>query len=202
MSQLLKMIPYATAATGSRAEMEKRIRELPLSVQEGLKKGTLRFADTVIYATRLIEKTLRMFQEKDNRDPGICNLTGARLQKDQCMLVTGINIQPCITQGNSRAQILSALWTTMEGIPPLASGEFSLKIDRRMVIPETPNLVFKAEGDAMMGYTHSFYKLVNPVLIKEGELIDLTIELGTMANLPGWGQSYIKACLFGTITTA
>ena len=47
---------------GSRAEMEKHFSELPAHTKEGLKKGELRLADTIIYSIKpASSKTIKMF---------------------------------------------------------------------------------------------------------------------------------------------
>jgi len=47
-----KLAQPAPPSKGSRAEMEKHFTELPAHIKEGLKKGELRLADTIIYSIK------------------------------------------------------------------------------------------------------------------------------------------------------
>src|SRR5687768_1033247 len=60
---LQKVMPKQYPSIGSRAEMEKFFPELPDHIKEGLLKGTLRLADTIIYSSKWLggSKTVKMF---------------------------------------------------------------------------------------------------------------------------------------------
>jgi len=88
-------------------------------------------------------------------------------------------------------------FTKIESIPAIANGEFSLKSNKKQIIPETSNLVFKT--DHMYNIPQGYYKLANPRLIHDDILIELTIELGTMDGIVA--NTQIFAALHGTITT-
>ncbi len=201
MLQFLKTLNPFNAPGSSRGEMERRFRRLPVHVQEGLKNGSLHLADTAIYSIKPMDRTIRMFEEKDDRELGLRNISGGRLEKNQCLLLTGLRIMSHVAPSASKEDIISGWDSAIEVFPPLVLGEFCLKVSQRIVIPETPNIVFRSEGDVTMGASPAYYKLANPVLINEEERIELTIELGSMkAGFPG-SLPYVKAALFGTITT-
>ncbi len=76
---------------GSRAEMEKHFKELPAHIREGLKKGELRLADTVIYSIKpALQTTIKMFETQDVQEIGLRNISNAKLPKNQALLVSGI----------------------------------------------------------------------------------------------------------------
>src|ERR1700754_2754156 len=58
-----KLAGTGIASRGSRAEMEKHFSELPQNIKDGLAKGELRLADTVIYSIKPVtSKTVKLFE--------------------------------------------------------------------------------------------------------------------------------------------
>ena len=85
----------------------------------------------------------------------------------------------------------------MENFHAIANGEFSLKSNKKQIVPETSNAGFKtaAYHQVPIGY----YKLANPRLIEDDILIEMTVELGSMDGVAA--NTYIFAGLHGTVTT-
>jgi len=210
MSNLQKMNPLKRARTmnrltapppsskGSRAEMEKHFNELPKHIQEGLKKGELRLADTVIYSIKpATSKTIKLFETQDVKEIGLRNISNAKLPKNQALLVSGIILLAGISADQTPDMVMATNFTGFEGVPAFASGEFDLKANKKQIVPETSNNVFKTSGFTMV--PAGYYKLANPRLIHDDILIELTVSLGTMQGVNANAQ--IWAGLHGTITT-
>lgn len=191
------------SSIGSRAEMEKFEKELPKHVKEELRKGKLRYADTVIYSIKPVtSKVVKMFETHDDRQVGICNIANAKLPKNQCFLVSGIQVfVGFVVAAGSQATTDEILANTMnlgiQSVVPLFTGEFSFKANQKTIVPETSNKVFMATG--AVGQPPGYYKLDNPRLIHDEWLIEFTFELGTTRGLPA--NSYVFLGLRGTITT-
>ena len=83
------------------------------------------------------------------------------------------------------------------GFAALMNGEFDLKANKLQLVPETSMRVFSNELG--MHFPVGFYKLHNPRLIQDDVLIEATLELGTVQNIPQDTHIYIG--LYGTITT-
>jgi hypothetical protein len=193
-----KLASTGAASRGSRAEMEKHFGELPAHIREGLAKGELRLADTVIYSIKkAASKTIKMFETQDTKTIGINSLSAARLPKNQALLVSGIYILAGVPADLTPDKIMAAQYDGIEGFPALATGEFSLKANKKVIVPETAMGVFKTKNNTKipMGY----YKLANPRLIHDDILIETTIELGTMDGLDA--KTHVYVGLHGTITT-
>ena len=92
---------------------------------------------------------------------------------------------------------MATRFEAMEGFSAIANGEFSLKSNKKQIVPETGNYVFKTSN--MHNIPIGYYKLANPRIIVDDILIELTIELGTMDGLDP--KTHIFAGLHGTITT-
>ncbi|MEW6469657.1 MAG: hypothetical protein AB1458_12070 [Bacteroidota bacterium] len=184
---------------GSRAEMEKHFVELPGHVKEQLKKGDLRLADTLVYAIKpLSSKTIKMFEPQDTRKIGLRSLSEGKLPKNAVLLVSGIIMLAGTAAGASEDEAMSATYGKIESFPAIALGEFSLKANKKIIVPEgTGNRVFATEANhnVPLGY----YKLANPRLIQDDVAIELTVELGTTTGIAA--NSYLFMALHGTITT-
>lgn len=183
---------------GSRAEMEKHFPELPSHIKGALGKGELRLADTIIYSIKPANsKTIKMFETQDDKEIGLRNISNAKLPKNQSLLVSGIILLAGVSADATKDKIIATNYREIEGVPAIANGEFSLKANKKQIIPDTSNNLFKTQNLHLvpMGY----YKLANPRLIQDDVLIELTVELGTLDGIAA--NTYIFAGLHGTITT-
>jgi len=193
-----KLANTGPSSKGSRAEMEKHFAELPAHIKEGLSKGELRLADTVIYSIKKVaSKTIKMFETQDTKTIGINSLSAARLPKNQAMLVSGIFVLAGIPAELTPDKIMAATYGKIEDFPAIATGEFSLKANKKVIVPETSMKVFKTSN--YQGVPLGYYKLANPRLIHDDILIETTVELGTMDGIDAKTHLYVG--LHGTITT-
>lgn len=183
---------------GSRAEMEKFFAELPPHIKEGLVKGELRLADSTIYSIKPVtSKTIKMFETQDDKEVGLRNVSNAKLPKNQAFLVSGIFLLAGTSADGSKDKIIATEYRGLENFHSIANGEFSLRSNKKQIVPETSNVVFKTAGNKNVPV--GYYKLANPRLIHDDILIEMTIELGSMDSIPQ--NTYIYAGLHGTITT-
>ncbi|MFZ5553558.1 MAG: hypothetical protein ACOZCO_10605 [Bacteroidota bacterium] len=195
---LNKLVPPAMASKGSRAEMEKHFSELPQHIKDGLAKGELRLADTIIYSIKPVSsKTIKIFETQDDKEIGLRNISNAKLPKNQVLLVSGIILLAGVSADATKDKIIATNYDKLESIPALANGEFSLKSNKKQIVPDTSNNVFKTNNLHLvpMGY----YKLANPRLVHDDVLLEMTIELGTLDGIAA--NTYVFAALHGTITT-
>lgn len=193
-----KLASTAGNSKGSRAEMEKHFGELPDHIKSALSKGELRLADTIVYSIKPVNsKTVKLFETQDVKEVGIRNLSNAKLPKNQALLVSGIVLLASIPADNTADKIMASKFLALENFPAIANGEFSLKANKKIIVPETSVAAFKTENihSVPLGY----YKLANPRLIQDDILVEFTVELGTMDGLDPKTQLYVG--LHGTITT-
>ncbi|MGZ4064213.1 MAG: hypothetical protein ACXVP0_14660 [Bacteroidia bacterium] len=183
---------------GSRAEMEKHFGELPDHIKQALAKGELRLADTVIYGVKKIaSKVTKMFETQDVKQVAVTSISAGRLPKNQALLVSGIYVLAGVPADLSIDNIMAATFDKIETMPALVTGEFSLKANKKVILPETSMKVFCTANDTTVPI--GYYKLANPRLIHDDVLIECTIETGTMTNLDPKAHLYVG--LHGTITT-
>lgn len=211
LGELARMNPVKRAITmnkitgaqvpskGSRAEMEKHFRELPAHVSKQLKENDLRLADTIVYSIKPVSsKTVKMFEPQDTKEVGLRSFSEARLPKNQVLLVSGIILLAGVAVTAGKEDQMRTTFSGIESFPAIASGEFSLKANKKAIVPEgTSNRNFCTEG--FTGVPAGYYKLSNPRLIHDDVNIELTIELGTMTGVPANTVLYVG--LHGTITT-
>jgi len=193
-----KLASTGGSSKGSRAEMEKHFGELPDHIKAALSKGELRLADTVIYSIKKVaSKTVKMFETQDTKTISLNSLSSARLPKNQALLVSGIFILAAVPADLTTDKVMAAAYGKIEDYPALASGEFSLKANKKVIVPETSMAVFKTANNQTLPI--GYFKLANPRLIHDDILIEATVELGTMDGLDAKTHLYIG--LHGTITT-
>lgn len=193
-----KMANTGAPSKGSRAEMERFFAELPPHIKEALVRGELRLADSTIYSIKPVtSKTIKMFETQDDKEIGLRNVSNAKLPKNQAFLVSGIFLLAGTSADASKDKIIATEFKALENYNAIANGEFSLKSNKKQIVPETANVVFKTTGNKNVPI--GYYKLANPRLIHDDILIEMTIELGSMDGIPA--NTYIYAGLHGTITT-
>ena len=195
---LSKLASTGAVSRGSRAEMEKHFGELPPHIKEALGKGELRLADTVIYSIKPVSsKTIKMFETQDDKEIGMRNVSNAKLPKNQAFLVSGIVLLAGVAADLTKDKVMATQFGALENFAPIVNGEFSLKSNKKQIVPETSNNVFKTSN--MHNVPLGYYKLANPRLIHDDILMEMTIELGTMDGLDQ--KTHLFVGLHGTITT-
>jgi hypothetical protein len=193
-----KMSNTGSPSKGSRAEMEKFFGELPAHIKEAMVRGDLRLADNIIYSIKPVtSKTIKLFETQDDKETGLRNVSNAKLQKNQAFLVSGIYLLAGTSADASKDKVIATNFKGLEEFASIANGEFSLRSNKKQIVPETSNAVFKTANYHYLPL--GYYKLANPRLIHDDVLIEMTVELGTMEGIPQ--NTYIYAGLHGTITT-
>lgn len=195
-----RMAKQVRGSRRSRAEMEKFFKQLPSHVKQELVKGTLRLADWTIYSTKEIRsKTIKMFEPQDDKEVGVRNISNAKLPKNTVFLVSGIILLTGTNPDMQNVEGAKAInFKSLSTVPAIANGEFSLKANKKQIVPENQsNRRFITDNDHTIQW--GYYKLDNPRLIKDEEVIEFIVELGTQFQIPD-GQ-YLYCALDGTATT-
>ncbi len=193
-----KLSNTGSPSKGSRAEMEKFFGEMQVHIKEALVKGELRLADSTIYSIKPVtSKTIKLFETQDDKEIGLRNISNSKLPKNQAFLVSGIILLAGTAADATKDKVIATNYKGLEDFPAIANGEFNLKSNKKQIVPETSNTVFKTSNyrNVPLGY----YKLSNPRLIQDDVLIEMTVELGSMEGIPQ--NTYIYAAMHGTITT-
>ncbi len=194
-----KLAGGAQLSKGSRAEMEKHMHELPQHIKDGLINGDLRFADTVIYSRKLVNsKTVKMFETQDVKAVGLRNISNAKLPKNQALLVSGIFLLAGVAADGTDDKVMSSAYGKLEDFPALANGEFTLKANKKIIMTDVDNAVFKTANNNQLPI--GYYKLANPRIIHDDILLEATIELGSLTGIDT-AKTFLYIGLHGTITT-
>jgi len=197
-----KVVQQGTAQTSrkSRAEMEKHFKQLPTHVRNELIKGGVRLADYTIYSIKPINsKTIKLFEPQDDKEVGVRNISNAKLPKNMVFMVSGIYLLAgTVTDPTDPEGHKAISFRSVSGWPAIANGEFSLKANRKQIIPENQAIRrFITDNDQTIPL--GYYKLDNPRLIRDEELIEFTVELGTQLGIPA--NTWLYVGLDGTGTT-
>lgn len=196
MNRLAGGVP---ASKGSRAEMEKHFDELPQHIKDGLLKGELRLADTIIYSRkRVSSKTIKLFETQDVKSVGMRNISNAKLPKNQALLVSGIFMLIGVAQDGTDDKAMVARYDKIEEFPTIANGEFTLKANKKIIMTDVDNAVFKTANNTQLPI--GYYKLANPRIIHDDILLEATVELGSLEGIDS-SKTFMYLGLHGTITT-
>jgi len=185
---------------GSRAEFEKFFKEVPDNVKKQLMDGDLRLADFTVFSMKQVKsKTVKMFEPQDEREVGLRNIANGKLPKNFVFLVSGIYLLAGVAEDATDIEKVKATdFRSVLQFPAIANAEFSLKANKKQIIPEG-NIVRKFITDNNHLNNLGYFKLDNPRLIKDDELIEFVVELGTMQGLDA--KTFLYVGLDGTGTT-
>lgn len=197
---LRKISSKSNVSRGSRAEFEKFFREVPDNVRGSLIKGDLRLADYSLYSIKAVNsKTIKLFETQDDKEVGLRNISNAKLPKNMVFIVSGIYLLAgTCTDVSDREKLKATDFKTVAAYPALANAEFSLKANKKQIIPEG-NIIRKFISDNDHSRATGYFKLDNPRLIKDDELIEFTVELGTLTGVDA--NTVLYVALDGTATT-
>ena len=177
----------------SRGEFEKRLHWLPKEIQQGLASKTLQAVDAAYYVTKPIgvSKIIKMLKDDDNKIVGVCNISSAKLEKGNIMLLAGIILLVGIANPvNTKVEEVN-----FQLLPAyVRNGEFEFKANGTTLIPSTSCEVFNT---ANMNIRNGLFMLDNPKVILDQQAMELNVEWG--ANAPD--GAYMKAVLLGTSVT-
>lgn len=197
---LKKISSKPMSSRGSRAEFEKFFKEVPPGVKQSLVDGDLRLADFTIFSIKQVKsKTVKLFEPQDEREVGLRNIANGKLPKNFVFLVSGIYLLAGVADDASDIEKVKATdFKSVTLMPAIANAEFSLKANKKQIIPEG-NIVRKFITDNNHLTNLGYFKLDNPRLIKDDELIEFVVELGTMQGLDP--KTFLYVGLDGTGTT-
>lgn len=183
----IKQPKPASSRSDSRSEFERRLHLLPKEIQQGLANKTLQAVDAAYYVTKNVSsnKIIKVLKDDDNKTVGISNISSAKLEKGNIMLLSGIVL--LASMGVAKAEE-----GKYEVLPEfLRNGEFEFKANGTTLVPITSNEVFDTQGTTRQ---KGLYKLDNPKIIYDQQAMELNIEWG--ANAPE--NTFVKAVLHGT----
>lgn len=193
-----KLANPGAPSKGSRAEMEKHFKELPEHIRGGLVRGELRLADNIIYSIKPVtSKTIKMFETQDDKETGLRNVSNAKLPKNQAFLVSAVILLAGVAADSTKDKVIGTEYKGLELFPAIANGEFDLISNKKQIVPETSNIIFKTSNNHWV--QTGYYKLANPRIIHDDVQFEMTITLGSMEGVAA--NTHIFAALHGTITT-
>lgn len=131
-----------SASKGSRAQMENRIVNLEPKLAQGLIAGSKQLVDTAFYWLKSAgaKTTLEMIVDDDNKVPGICNVSGQKLNQDEPFLLSGIILLTGLAGGTAQADGLACDFGLIH--KNLRNGEFEFKANGKTLIPRMSTEVF------------------------------------------------------------
>ena len=196
IARVAKALP---PSIGSRAEFEKHFKELPDEIKGKLVGGELRLADYNLRAVkRVTSKTCKLFETSDTKTTGGTSVAQAKLSKGMVLLVSSITLLAGVSADLTDDKVLAIDFKSLSQYPALANGEFYFKANKKQIIPEgKSNRVFVTDNNHSINL--GVFKLHNPRMIRDEELIEFVVELGTMTGLDA--NTHILCELNGTVTT-
>lgn len=182
-----KRPPVTVGEANSRQEFEKKFRQLPKDIREGLLKQRLQLADTRFYVVKEIssKNSIDVYQGTDNKGVGLGNLANQKLEKDNWFLLSAIRMLYAVSADKESAAF---------GIIPavVMNGEFEFEAGNKKLVGLISNEVFDTAGrsDMQVGY----FKLHSSKVIEPQVEIKMPVKFAAAAPATTW----LKVVLIGS----
>jgi hypothetical protein len=165
---------------------------LPKEIQMGLANKNLQVVDAAYYVTKNVasSKIAKMLKDDDNKDIAQSNLSSAKLEKGNLLLLSGIILLAGVAEaGKTVADV------NFDIVPAfIRNGEFQFKANGTTLITSTSCEVFNTTN---MTIRKGLFRLDNPKMIHDQQAMEFNIEWGS--NAPE--NTFLKAILIGTSVT-
>jgi hypothetical protein len=190
MASRRKPNPTASHAVASdntsRGELLKRLDLLPPDIVERIKRRELQLSDARLMVTKAVGtlSQVKLFRDNDVKAVGVAMINGAKLAKDNWMIVTGIQVLSGVD-----ASVTACDYGTPVAL--IRNGQFEFKVDKKNLLPDTHSECF-AHGrtDVEKGT----FILHNPKIIEPQKDIEMNFEFaGALA-----ANTNLKVVLIGS----
>lgn len=183
----MKRPPATIAEANSRNEMEKKFRQLPKDIRDGLLKQRLQLADTRYYVVKDIatKNQIDVFQGTDQKNVALANLANSKIEKDSWFLLSAIRMLYAVNATKEDAEF-SVI------VPLVMNGEFEFEAGNKKLVGLMGNEAFDTRGraDVQIG----FYKLHSTKVIEPQVEIKMPVKFGAAAPANAW----LKVVLIGS----
>ena len=175
--------------TTSRDDFQRRFRQLPKSMRQGLLNKQKQLVDTTLYVVKDISssKIIKMFQDDDNKVVSMSNISGGKLEKGNYMILKGIQLLYGVAPEGQDYK------TVNFGVVPdfIRNGEYEFTANGSILIPSRSLEVFDTTN---MQIRRGYNELVNPKMLETQQPLEFEAEWG--AHAPE--RAYLKIILHGT----
>ena len=157
----LRISPYVgSSLSTAKAEFEARLNTIDSSI------GKARITDFSLYTSKALQGNCNqeIFEAKDQKDVGVCNINNRKLEASQYMLITAVQVlrgdfgTDTVNSDNLKKLSFGKIDEVM------ANGEFELKLDNKVLIPRSSMQNFLTDGPDNKKLT-GYYRLGCPVMI-------------------------------------
>jgi hypothetical protein len=175
--------------TTSREDFERRFKQLPKAMRQGLLKKQKQLVDTTLYVVKDISgsKIVKMFQDDDNKVVSMSNISGGKLEKGNFMTLKGIQLLYGVAPEGQDYKNVNF------GVLPdfIRNGEYEFTANGSILIPSRSLEVFDTTG---MQNRRGYNELVNPKMLETQQPLEFEAEWGSHAP----DRAYLKIILHGT----
>lgn len=160
----IRLNPYVgTTFTCAKPEFEARLNAIDSTIASAIASGKARITDFSVYTIKALAGNLNqeIFEAKDQKQVGVCNINNRKLEASQYMLITGIQVLVGkLTNADDFVGKVACSKISKE----LANGEFEFKLDNKVLVPRTSMDIFYTDGDDNH-HLEGYHKLECPVMV-------------------------------------
>lgn len=169
-----------------------------VAIMDRVSKSDLQVVEHAIVVTKLVggQNFFNLFETADPRIPSLTNISNAKPEADQMMLITGIQLLAITHTGAVDMPTLKTLnFGSVKAVTGLANGTITLKSGNKNILNVSPNWKFVKDGanqETGLFDVSGTFKWIYP-----NQEIEANIELG--AQLPA--NTAIKLLIHGLATS-
>ncbi len=160
----LRISPYVgSTLSTAKAEFEARLNAIDSSIAAAIANGKARITDCSLYTAKALAGNLNqeIFEAKDQKEVGVCNINNRKLEASQYMLITAVQVL-AVELPNAGDDFKTAEFAKIPA--RFANGEFELKLDNKVLIPRSSMQNFVTDGPDTKNLA-GYWRLECPVMV-------------------------------------
>lgn len=160
----LRISPYVgSTLSTAKAEFEARLNTIDSSIATAVANGKARITDYSLYTAKALAGNLNqeIFEAKDQKEVGVCNINNRKLEASQYMLITAVQVL-AVELSAAGGDFKTASFGKIPA--KFANGEFELKLDNKVLIPRSSMQNFVTDGPDAKNL-EGYWRLECPVMV-------------------------------------
>lgn len=182
-----------TSINSAENELLARISQLPANVQEGLRNGTLKIVDSIIYSTKVLDSSSKeLMSAADNKVEGITNINNRKLEALNYFILDSVRLQTATVSATTDAALAGASFDTPADF--VANGELEILVAGKTAFPRNSCQIFKNATNERSG---EFKLNCKRVFAPQSEIVPTLRVLGSA--MPSDSTTAVRIELIGAM---
>lgn len=148
-SQRIKVSFIGSKLASAKAIFVSLLAQVEATVVEAIKSGAIQVVDYALYCVRALaaDTSVELYQASDSKEVGITNINDRKLDVNNYLLITGVQLLEAVHTGSSAIEVFTkdlmkkADYGQISAL--IANGELEIKMNDKVILPRISCEVFR-----------------------------------------------------------